>query len=300
MANVVLHIFSHTHKKNMAKKFYKHKWREKGNYHFQLLQEHLFFLNQYICSHTHWCTKKTDGADQSNSWGQQDFSADWDAWKGRFYVRAADEDGSQARQEIDHVWHVFFLLISCLESQPLSPKTRGPVSLRWMCTDHGNTSCLHTWQPPHPGPLPDTLLASLLAHCTAQQQGPCGLPRWQIRPPDSQGIFYVCQCHSKTSHGIPLMVQQLGLSAFTAVAQVQVPVGELRSHKPHSVATPSKKNRAPQLFQFSQNLELLYQQTSSTSSTQILVTSQSFASKGQKRDRNYPSSQTNSYFSPQT
>ena len=129
------------HKKKMAKRFYKHKWREKGNYHvkgngiimgdfsrFQLLQEHLFFFNQYICSHTHWCTKKTDGAGQSNSSGRLDFSADWDAWKGRFYVRAADEDGSQARQEIDHVWHVF-LLISCLESQPLSPKTRGHVSL---------------------------------------------------------------------------------------------------------------------------------------------------------------------------
>ena len=41
------------------------------------------------------------------------------------------------------------------------------------------------------------------------------------------------------------MVQQLGLNAFTAVAQVQVPVGELRSHKPHSVATPSKKTELP-------------------------------------------------------
>ena len=63
---------------------------------------------------------------------------------------------------------------------------------------------------------------------------------------------------------------------------------------------PLKKNRAPKLFQFSQNLELLYQQTSSPSSTQILVTSQSLASKSQKRDRNYPGSQTNSYFSPRT
>ena len=33
-----------------------------------------------------------------------------------------------------------------------------------------------------------------------------------------------------------LGVKWLGLSAFTAVAQVQSPVGELRSHKPSSIA----------------------------------------------------------------
>ena len=45
---------------------------------FQLLQEHLyfFFFNQYIRSHTHWYTKETDGAGQSNSSAQQDFSAE--------------------------------------------------------------------------------------------------------------------------------------------------------------------------------------------------------------------------------
>ena len=32
------------------------------------------------------------------------------------------------------------------------------------------------------------------------------------------------------------MVQWLGLSAFTAVARVQSPVGELRSRKPHGAA----------------------------------------------------------------
>lgn len=66
---------------------------------------------------------------KGKSSAQQDFSADGDARKVRFFVRAADEDGRQARQDVGHMWLVFFLLISCLESQPLSPRIRGPVSL---------------------------------------------------------------------------------------------------------------------------------------------------------------------------
>ena len=41
-----------------------------------------------------------------------------------------------------------------------------------------------------------------------------------------------------------LGVKWLGLSAFTAVAQVQSLVGELRSHKPHSTAKKKKKSNS--------------------------------------------------------
>ena len=41
------------------------------------------------------------------------------------------------------------------------------------------------------------------------------------------------------------MVQWLGLHIFTAEAQVQPPVGELRSHKPHGTA--KKKNLSKEL-----------------------------------------------------
>ena len=38
------------------------------------------------------------------------------------------------------------------------------------------------------------------------------------------------------------MVQRLGLGAFTAMAQVQSLVGELRSRKPHSAAKIKNNN----------------------------------------------------------
>ena len=70
---------------------------------FQLLQEHLyfFFFNQYIHSHTHWYTKETDGAGQSNSSGQQDFSADWDAWKvSSLWGRQMKMGGKQGKTQV--------------------------------------------------------------------------------------------------------------------------------------------------------------------------------------------------------
>ena len=42
-------------------------------------------------------------------------------------------------------------------------------------------------------------------------------------------------------HGISLVVQWLGLGAFTDVVQVQSLVRELRSHKLHSMAKKKKK-----------------------------------------------------------
>ena len=47
----------------------------------------------------------------------------------------------------------------------------------------------------------------------------------------------------KKNSGNSLAVQRLGLGAFTARAQVQLLVGELRSHKPHSMAKRKKKNQ---------------------------------------------------------
>ena len=151
---------------------------------------------------------------------------------------------------------------------------------------------------PHPGPLPDTLLASLLAHRTAQQQGPCGLPRWQIRPPESQGIFCVCQRHSKTSQGIPLMVQRLGHSAFTAMAQVQPLVGELRSHKPQCGHPLKKKQSSPTLTIQPEPWTFIladFKHKFNTNLNHLSITGLQRAEEGQELSRF-----TNSYFSPRS
>ena len=61
-------------------------------------------------------------------------------------------------------------------------------------------------------------------------------------------FFKVHPCCSMYQNFIPgnsLAVQWLGLSAFTAGAQVQSLMGELRSRKPHGVA---KKKKISLLF----------------------------------------------------
>ena len=49
-------------------------------------------------------------------------------------------------------------------------------------------------------------------------------------------MYLKCTCF-----GSSLVVQWLGLSAFTAVARVQSLVGQLRSHKPSGEAKKKKK-----------------------------------------------------------
>ena len=78
--------------------------------------------------------------------------------------------------------------------------------------------------------------------------------RW---PPCLTHLFYP-QCPAKSSQAMfvelkkkkktfrnTLVVPQLGLSAFTAVAWIQALIGELRSCKPCSAATIEKKKKFP-------------------------------------------------------
>ena len=145
------------------------------------------------------------------------------------------------------MWHVFFLLIFCLESQPLSPEAQGPGSLGYTGTDHRNT-CVCTSNG-------DYCLTPSRSHCqpTALTNGKdVPLPQWSTQLADSA------------------------------------------ARKPRNFLCVNSQKRTPKLFQLSQNLELFYLETSSTSSTQTLVTSQSLVSEGQKRDMNHPDSQRNS------
>lgn len=150
------------------------------------------------------------------------------------------------------MWHVFFLLIFCLESQPLRPEAQGPGSLGYTCTDHRNT-CVCTSNGPH-----------ALDYCLT--------PSWSH-----------CQPTALTN------------GKDVALPQRSTQLADSAARKPRNFLCVNSQKRTPKLFQLSQNLELFYLETSSTSSTQTLVTPQSLASEGQKRDMNQPDSQRNSH-----
>lgn len=110
-------------------------------------------------------------------------------------------------------WPVFFILIFCLESQPLGPTPHVPDYPGCVCTDHGNASGEAHPTVPTPGLPPNTRSAP-----TSQ---PLGTPRWpaarvmfsypdsltgqHIQLTESQESFWVCQRHSKNSQ--PLLVE---------------------------------------------------------------------------------------------